>query len=266
MAGTSFEQSALFEHRFWLQILGDHSRFILEGLSEYEKTEIARAKSLKEAFDRLLIEARGRPNIISLTQKAEKYTRELREYKLHLLERKLKGATSIHLSPSFFNHMVNELDEYVMILDYLLKQKTPPIFHELHYHLVWLSDAAFHAGAVNQNMDMVEYRLREKSEMFEKHFEHFYLKAVEMAGYLRTNLDTFPALKRMNNDVQLEMKLFKKFLEELEEMELSAEVLGNFTALMADHMAREECYYLMKLSESAGVDQPNCDPTKPRTE
>jgi hypothetical protein len=33
---------------------------------------------------------------------------------------------------------------------------------------------------------------------------------------------------------------------------------------MADHMFREECYYLMKLSESANLDTPNCDPTKPR--
>ena len=46
------------------------------------------------------------------------------------------------------------------------------------------------------------------------------------------------------------MGLFKTFLNELEEMELSAEVLGTFTASMADHMAREEQYYLMKLAES----------------
>jgi hypothetical protein len=35
---------------------------------------------------------------------------------------------------------------------------------------------------------------------------------------------------------------------------------------MADHMAREECYYLMKLAESTEVVKaPYCDPTKPRT-
>ncbi len=35
-------------------------------------------------------------------------------------------------------------------------------------------------------------------------------------------------------------------------MELSAEVLGTFTAPMADHMWREEQYYLMKLVQSRG--------------
>jgi hypothetical protein len=31
------EEEALFEHRFWLQILGDHARFILNALSPKEK-------------------------------------------------------------------------------------------------------------------------------------------------------------------------------------------------------------------------------------
>ncbi|NIK15192.1 hypothetical protein BDD39_001702 [Saccharococcus thermophilus] len=50
-------------------------------------------------------------------------------------------------------------------------------------------------------------------------------------------------------------------------MELNKEVLGVLTPLMADHMAREECYYLQKLAETTNdVKQPACDPTKPRTE
>lgn len=28
-----FEKTAVFEHRFWLQILGDHARFIFNSLS-----------------------------------------------------------------------------------------------------------------------------------------------------------------------------------------------------------------------------------------
>ena len=82
-------------------------------------------------------------------------------------------------------------------------QSNPPIFHELHYHLVWLLDAAGHAGTISSNMDDVEKRLKEKSEQYKKHFNDFYLKAVEMAGFLRTNLSTFPALEKMNADVTL---------------------------------------------------------------
>lgn len=92
------------------------------------------------------------------------------------------------------------------------------------------------------------------------------MKASELTGYLRTNVHSFPALEKFNNDVEVEIKLFQTFLHELEEMELSHTVLSTFSALMADHMYREECYYLMKLAESRNTTPPNCDPTKPRTE
>ncbi len=76
----------------------------------------------------------------------------------------------------------------------------------------------------------------------------------------------FPALHRFNNDVEVEMRLFEIFLRELEEMELTEKVLGTFSGLMADHMAREECYYLYKLAESTKGDFPDCDPGKPRSQ
>lgn len=75
-----------------------------------------------------------------------------------------------------------------------------------------------------------------------------------MTGYLRTNINKFPALSRFNDNVEVEMDLFLTFLNELEEMELSAEVLGTFTVSMAEHMAREEKYYLTKVAESSNVE------------
>jgi len=60
------------------------------------------------------------------------------------------------------------------------------------------------------------------------------------------------------------MTLFKCFLHELEELELSAQALGAFSPLMADHMSSEECYYLMKLAETTLIKKSNYDPTKPR--
>nr|WP_318153098.1 DUF2935 domain-containing protein [Metabacillus arenae] len=80
-------------------------------------------------------------------------------------------------------------------------------------------------------------------------------------------MEIFPALSRFHNHVELEMTVFKAFLRELEEMGLTKEILGVLTPLMADHMAREECYYLTKLAETtAEVKMPDCDPAKPRTQ
>ncbi|PLR83391.1 MULTISPECIES: DUF2935 domain-containing protein [Bacillus] len=264
MAST-FQSSARFEHRFWLQVLGDHSRFIHDSLAPSETKDVEEADSFIYRFDQLL-ERVNAGDLIELSNVADREAKQIREFKLSLLARHLQGHIKMSLSPTFINHMVNEVEEYIRVLDYLKNGQTPPIFHELHHHLVWLLDAAGHAGAINDNLDQIEKQLKAKSMMYVKDFEAFYLKAVEMTGYLRTNLESFPALTRMNKEVSLEIQLFMNFLNELEELELSAQALGTFAPLMADHMYREECYYLTKVAESASLERPGCDPGKPRIE
>jgi hypothetical protein len=258
-----FERTARFEHRFWLQILGDHSRFIFESLAPVQKTEIEKATNFITVFDALLERANS-GQLGQLAAQAEIEVQKLREFKLELIRKHLVGKIKIHLSPTFINHMVNELEEYVRILNYLNARQVPPVYHEVHHHQVWLLDAAGHSEGIASNLDGVETKLKEKSNFFKKNFQDFYLKAVEMAGYLRTNLSTFPALNKFNADAELEIKLFQGFLQEIEELRLSKAALGTFAPLMADHMYREECYYLMKLAESQNLEPPNCDPAKPR--
>ncbi len=233
-------------------MLADHSRFIRDSLYPSEKEDIAKAESFIQRFDQRLsqVSSLNESNAVLFANTVEESVKQLRSFKLSIIKRHLTSEMKIHLTPTFLNHMVNELEEYLLVLKYLKQGKTPPIFHELHHHLIWLVDASGHAGAINDRLDGVEKRLKEKSSTFTKHFDHFYLKAVELTGYLRANIQKFPALNRFNQEVELEMNLFKTFLNELEEMELSAEVLGTFTASMADHMAREEQYYLTKLAES----------------
>jgi hypothetical protein len=146
-------------------------------------------------FDILLYHTNS-TDLAQLTDQAKVEVIKLREFKFELLKKHLIGKIKIHLSPTFINHMVNELEEYLRILNYLKAGEVPPIYHELHHHLLWLLDAAGHSDAISSNLDGVEKRIREKSDYFTKNFEAFYLKAVELAGYLRTNLTTYPALKK----------------------------------------------------------------------
>lgn len=261
----TFEQSARFEHGFWLQVLGDHARFLHDSLGPGEKELIAQSQAFISAFDTLLGEI-GNKDLEELGREAEKEATRLRKFKLDIISRHLVGKITIHLGPTFINHMVNELDEYLLLLEYLNNGQVPPVFHELHHHLLWLLDGAGHAGAISDNMDRIEKKVKKQSDQFTKDFEAFYLKAVEMAGFLRTGITSFPALERFNQDTQMEMKLFMNFLNEIEELELSNKALGTFAPLMADHMMREECYYLTKIAESAKLERPDCDPTKPRLE
>ncbi|KMY56217.1 hypothetical protein AC623_13680 [Bacillus sp. FJAT-27231] len=261
----TYEETAAFEHTFWLQVLGDHARFIHDSLAPQEQRDIELARYFIQTFDQLLESvAVDQSHLVALSRLADEETQKLRAFKLDLIRRHLIGKVSIHLGPTFINHMVNELDEYRRLLNDLKEGKIPPVYHALHHHLLWLMDAAGHAGAISDNMDQVEKKIKQKSNSFTKDFEAFYLKAVEMTGFLRTNLSSFPALARFNEDTSLEIKLFMSFLQEIEELRLSKEALGTFAPLMADHMMREECYYLMKLAESTDLQAPNCNPAKPR--
>lgn len=252
---VNYLKSAVFEHQFWLQVLEDHSRFIYDSLYPSEKEDIAKAAFFIQHFNQLFsqVSTLNESNAILFTNTVEESAKQLRTFKLSIIKRHLTSDMKIHLTPTFLNHMVNELEEYLLVLSYLKKGEIPPIFHELHHHLIWLLDASGHAGAIDDRLDSVEKRLKEKSSTYTKNFEQFYLKAVELTGYLRSNLNKFPALNRFTHDVEVEMGLFKTFLNELEEMDLSAEVLGTFSASMADHMAREEQYYLIKLAESSKI-------------
>lgn len=259
--------SALFEHRFWLQILGDHSRFIFNALSPKETNDIAKARRFIAAFDQLLQQARAAADgadLSALNQATHQETTALRTFKLDLLSRSLLGQVTISLPPSFLNHMVNELEEYARILTELLAGRPVPVYHPLHHDLLWLQDAHGHAGSIASGLDRIEADWLHRSVKFEKHFQALHLKAIEMAGFMRTKLQDFPAMHRFHKQIDLEMALFRKFLGELEELEIKAEVLDMISPLMPDHMAREECYYLLKLAQSGAVPPPWCDPTEPR--
>lgn len=266
MSGT-YQEVSLFEHRFWLQVLGDHARFIHSALAPNEMQHIYTAQHFITSFDQLLEKARSQLSgntLLQLTLQASQYAKDIRQFKLELIKEHLTNDISIYLTPSFLNHMVNEVEEYIRILMYLSNEEVPPISHEVHHHLLWLMDAAGHAGAINDSLDKSEQKLKQKTHEFTKTFDNFYLNAVEMAGFLRTYVEEFPALNRFNNQAEIEMKVFKEFFNELEEMELEGAILDTFSALMAEHMVREECYYLIKLAESTGLEAPNCDPTTPR--
>lgn len=257
-----FNEAAIQEHRFWLKILSDHAKFLHEALAPAEQEEIDTAKYFINTFDRLSARI-PTTDLVHLSMRADEEAKKIRQFKLEIMAKMLTGKVRIHFGPTFINHMVNEVEEYIRVLDYLKKSQVPPIYHELHYHKVWLIDAAGHAGAIQSNLDQVEKQFKERSKKYMRDFEDFYLKAVEMAGYLRTNLAEFPALKKLTEDVSMEIQLFMGFLEELKELELAEKALGSFAPLMADHMFREECYYLNKIAEATGMQGNLCDDGKP---
>lgn len=268
MKTWGYKSETLFEHRFWLQILGDHSRFILGALDEREKQNIQKAKNFIHLFDKLLEQSRmelGEMDISSLNNSAYNAACEIRNFKLDILKEQLVGKININLPPTFINHMVNEVEEYIFILSCIMNKQLS-LSHPIHYHLLWLLDGSGHAASISSSLDMSEKNLIKLSMKYGKNFDVLYSKANEMKGYMRTGLREFPALNKLNQDADEEMLCFKNFLKELEKLIIEKKVLGTLRPLMTDHMYREECYYLIKLSMVSETNMPECDPGKPRIE
>lgn len=268
MVIRNIKELALFEHSFWLQILGDHSRFILNALSPTETCFVQQADRFINSFDDLLHEARkpiSNEKLHELNYKAYSAATEIRKLKLSILSKQIEEKININLPPTFINHMLNELEEYICILNDLIKGNIS-VTRDIHLHMLWLLDGVGHADSIASTLDMTQKELIKKSKEYSKLFTNLYLAVLEYRGYTRTNICEFPALRKLNVDASEVMNCFKKFLKELEVGILEKEVLGTLSPLMADHMFREECYYLTKLAMVAGTKHPACDPTKPRTE
>lgn len=263
-----FTKEVIFEHRFWLQIMGDHARFIYYSLGPNETDAIKQARQFIDIFDDLLDkvnEQLSQSELDQLNQKAYEVTYEFRKFKLKLLSLTLTAELITHLTTSFFNHMINELEEYLLILAAVSEGKNP-LFHPIHYHLLWLNDAVGHAAGVAASLDEVEKDMITENNWYEKEFTDLFMKSVQIDGYLRSGTDDFPALERLNEQVNKTMIPFKELLEEILYMRLTGRLLGTLMPLMADHMAREECYYLLKLAQLAKTDLPDCNPDKKRIE
>jgi hypothetical protein len=114
---------------------------------------------------------------------------------------------------------------------------------------------------------LVEKDLIDESNHYELQFTDLLLKAMMIKGYLRTQLNNIPSLGRLNMQVEILISSFKDLLEELRDERMSGQILGSLFPLMADHMAREECYYLWKLTQTAGLTKkPDFDPARARIE
>lgn len=261
--------SALSEHRFWLQILGDHSRFIFFSLAPTETEYILTAQEFIILFDQLLEQAHKRlstTELEELNRKTYEAAYRLREFKIDLLSMSLTSDLKTHLPPSFYNGMLNELEEYLFILNSMMNGQLP-LLHPLHYHSLWLTDAVGHAASVKSEIDFIEKDFTNLSYQYELQFQDLDTKSLTLNGFLRTGLSKFPALDRFNEQADVVMNEFMEFLGTIRDQRLDGKVLGTLMPLMADHMYREECYYLLKLSLSTqNVKKPECDPTSPRLE
>ncbi|HEX7713956.1 MAG TPA: DUF2935 domain-containing protein [Bacillota bacterium] len=256
------------ELKFWLQIMGDHSRFIRDSLLPGQVDLLLVAANFIQIFDRLLERARavsGGREPGSLVGDATAATLSLRDFKRELLSTRLQNLPVTTLPPTFFNHMLNELEDFLKILA-VIEGGRPEQESILGQHLLWSSDAAAHAAIIGSNLDKVESAYRERSRLFETRFDQLYIKTVEITGYFRSMPPAAqPALESLSEEITIGIVELMGFLEDIGNRVIQKKLLGRISVLQPDHMWREECYYLHQIARATpGMVKPECDPARPR--
>ncbi len=96
----TFEEEALYELHFWLQILENHSQFIHDSLAPNERENIETANSFKEWFAQCICtfkRASNEQQLYWLLQQTKNASEEIRNFKLQLLKDQLVGTIQISL-------------------------------------------------------------------------------------------------------------------------------------------------------------------------
>jgi hypothetical protein len=231
-----------FENKFFLQILGDHARFIHKSLSPTEEELIEDTIYARDAADELLERARGNRSINNI----DDFLGSINDLKTEVASRLLTGEIDINMDATFVNHMRNELDEYRKILDGVEPVNTIPV------HKLWLLDAAGHSDALICRLDPTEELRRKRLKKLKKHFDKLFHQTLEFEGFQRF-VDEWPAISALDEKSETHIRLFINDLEELFEGRQAKTILGIFPILMPDHMIREENYYLFNISRFNGA-------------
>lgn len=240
-----------YEDPFWLQILGDHMRFILSALPARETEHAQQAEHYITLFDTL--SAQSREYLPEIAQERFLDTtynsaQQARMFVLSLLRRQLMGEFCINMTPGFLNQMANESEEYLRILDHA-KNGSDSLMHPIHYHLLWLLNCSINADTINSCLDPSEKDILRGCHRFMHRFDALYLRSIELMGFLRTGLPEFSSLNRLNADVVDELAAFAAFLLDLEDKLQNKEILGLLCRLQVNHIYRKACYYACKLSD-----------------
>lgn len=241
--------SIVTEHRFWLKLTDDHARFVFYSLSPNESGEIERSRSFIARLGALQNPAVLRQEAAGLNEKAGEVARDFYEFLLQLLALAMSAQLNANLTGSMLNHMLNETAEYLELTERFKRGESlflPPI----HHHLLWLYGSAEHAAIAASGLDWMEKSSARECGRFEEQFSSLYFKSVGLRGWMRTKLDTFPALALLGTQAEQAARPFRTFLENLRDSRKEGTLQGSLLPELFDHMAREESYYLTKIAAS----------------
>jgi hypothetical protein len=233
---------------FWTKIMSEHARLIKDSLLPDNPNQVLIAGNIFNTWEKFSHKLKASRELDpDLTDELINAGLSFREFLRELLGSSLGQGRVTTLAPSFYNHLLNELEEFLKNSNEI-QTRGGCSGVTLGTHLVWVLDAAGHAALIGSNLDQAEALYREEARAFESAFNKMYLKAVELAGYYRGGPAMVqPILLRFNRQITELLQEFIKFLSEIQAGLAQHQIAGNLHSWLLDHMIREEHYYLKKI-------------------
>ncbi|MCX7710695.1 MAG: DUF2935 domain-containing protein [Clostridia bacterium] len=235
--------------QFWTGIMRDHAIFQQSTLAPKEQEYIQYATYYRDFFESMLNEIKStsdiRPVIPNLYQGVICFI----EFKRMILQKLLTCGLQINLSPSFFNHQINEAMEFKSLLENPY-QKCPIHMGNLaSYIKKWLSDAAGHAAAIASFLDPVESLLIDEANKFKEIFTKLTIKASELELMINRTGVMDGSTEFLAEEAIEWLNKFICFADKIRKLRGSCKAMANGTMLplIPDHFIREHRYAISKI-------------------
>lgn len=265
MANLTYSNT--YENRFWLQIIGDYARLLVQAFSPDQRGEIQRARDFITQFDNLL--ARARQNLTAdqlaqLNREAYTATQNIQKFFLEMLSLLVRSGYPIFLKPAVINSAVTFTGEYLNLLNSFINNKQPPAVTASQVEIHWLPTFIQISKIITDSLGLYEINLRRKAEEFSNEFTNLFLAALEYQGMTRIGTGDFPIINENHKKIIQTFNDFSKFIESLITLSEQNRIPGTLSVLYLDRTYRMICYVLKQLAVLSDGKQPECDPVRPR--
>lgn len=247
------------EHVFWLEVLCDHAYFVRDHLSVSEGKYVQTAEQYIQLFDDLLKQLDLlSPNVVHNDPSAMEFSRRVWpiakgyfEFEGALQALRIENAVNLNLSPTYLNGTLNENQEYLRILTYLVKGSDPVPLSLVQLMDLWLEDQLGHAVLFKNLIDPIEIMVSKQTDLYIGKYQAFIVQNHHLKGYLRFKEPGFARQTDFAVEVGKTTLEMSRFIYAMTMKYKGNKLLNKETLRFLIHHFPETCYFIKKLSHYA---------------
>ncbi len=262
------------EHRFWLKILDDHAHFVRDYLSPTEKKYVKTAQKFIDDFRyfrKRLTEIPSEtdvssPVLITFAKEVQPLASSYYQFESHLQYLRLRNEVNLNLTPSFLTGTLLENQEYLRLLQYMVRGEQPPMQSLTALLDLWLEDQAGHAELLANGLDPLEEGPIEQAQTLARQFIWFQFKNSEIKKMHHFTQARVPEQGKFVHQVIQAVLTFNQLVLGMLEEYKQKQLFNRLTYRFLVHHLPETCYFLTKLACFLPLDSkliPNCTLTPP---